>query len=123
MTRKQTHDAVCYMGKKAGKNIWKQIGKVIHDDEKNKDILWLDPHAVRGVLNQLGNTGNDIPILLAPKTGQALTTPNEPEPTNPELGHGPLCGCPTCKERREAIATPHKYTEPPMDFDDDIPFN
>jgi hypothetical protein len=110
MAKKVTFDLVRHMGEVNGKPQWKNCGKVVHDDATGKNVLWINPAAMRNAIKGL-DTDEGVPFLLFPKTGQAMNPDPQPahrtEVSNPPGGVQP---------------TSHAYNEPPMDFDDDIPF-
>lgn len=116
MAKKVTHEVVRYMGDAKGKSQWKNCGKVVHDDETGKDVLWINPAAMRSAIHG-HNTDDGVPFLMFPKTGKTLGREPVAQPqekaANPPFDSAAPGGY---------AATPAKYTEPPIDFDDDIPF-
>lgn len=105
MVKRKTHNVVMHDGEQ-----WHTLGNVMHDDESGRDILWLNPHVTQRVLKGKELGGKDIPCLMAPYT---------PKPKPQERAPNPPFDTPP-----PGMVTPvvHKYDEPPMDFDDDIPF-
>lgn len=116
MAKRVTHNLVRYMGDVKGKAQWKECGRVVHDDESGKDVLWINPAAMRNALRGY-DTDEGIPFLLFAKTGQAMS----PRPVVSPQGKAPN---PLFDKAAPGgyAAQPAQYTEPPIDFDDDIPF-
>lgn len=116
MAKRLTHNLVRYMGEVNRKAQWKECGRVVHDDVTGKDVLWVNPAAMRNAIKG-HDTDEGVPFLLFPKTSQVLTprpyvAPQDRAP-NPPFDTPP-----------PGMVTPveHKYNEPPIDFDDEIPF-
>lgn len=85
-----------------------------------KHVGWLGVDEKGRTVVSLNLPDYKAKLLAHPLPTQAQDTPPWDDPAG--IGHGPLCPCPTCKERKQAIHTKHEYDEPPIAFDDDIPF-
>lgn len=116
MTKTVTHNLVRFTGEKDGKAQWKECARLVHDDVTGKDVLWVNPAAMRNVLRGF-DTDEGVPFLLCAKTGQSVhrqpVVPPQNKADNPPFDTAAPGGY---------VAQPAQYTEPPIDFDDDIPF-
>jgi hypothetical protein len=92
-----------------------------HTQQGYKPVGWL-------LVDEKGRTivSLDLPGYPAKLLAHPIVPPtaddNPPWDDQAGIGHGPLCPCPTCQERKRAAATKHEYDIPPDGFDDDLKF-
>lgn len=116
------YKVVALVGNKPdGKPIWSNVGNVAWQEENKKLTLWVDPHAMSNALAKCKKVGaqGHIPMTIAP-------TDNVAAFLNAQVPGGyPRVPTPIPQAQQPPGGVPvveHRYNEPPIDFDDDIPF-
>lgn len=85
-----------------------------------KHVGWLEVDDKGRTIVSLDLPGCPAKLLAHPVPPLVEEGPPWDDPAG--LGHGPLCPCPTCQERKTAVASKHEYDTPPEGFDDAISF-
>lgn len=87
-----------------------------------KHVGWLEVDEKGRTIVSLDLPGYPAKLLAHPVKPQQQPADAPPWDDPAGIGHGPLCPCPTCQERKTAAATKHAYDVPPEGFDDEIKF-